>query len=256
MKDLSRVTVNQTYQTADYSLFKKLKGNRPLSMVHVKRLEDSIKKYGMLEVDLIVNEHFEVIDGQNRLQAAKNAKAPINYKVVKGYGLREAKILNENMAKWNKAEHLESYCELGYPEYLKFKEFMKEYKGYFSFLSCEKLLTLRRGFRSEMINGKQVSSKYFEHGYLKIPDLNKSHKYAQQIIEIKPFYKGFNRTGFVQTMISLYQNKHFSHDEFLRKLGATGAPRLEDCGRVEQYKFLIEDIYNFRRSNKVNLRYS
>ena len=255
MKDLSRITVNQTYQTADYSLFKKLKGNRPLSMVHVKRLEDSIKKYGMLEVDLIVNEHFEVIDGQNRLQAARNAKSPVNYKVVKGYGLREAKILNENMAKWNRAEHLESYCELGYPEYLKFREFMKEYKAYFSFLSCEKLLTLRVSGKSDKVNGRNVLSKYFEHGYLSIPDLAKSHKYAQQIIEIKPFYKGFNRTGFVQTMISLFQNNNFNHDEFIRKLGASGAPKLEDCGRVEQYKFLIEDIYNFRRSDKVNLRY-
>lgn len=255
MKDLSRVSVNQTYQTTNYSLFKKLRGNRPISMIHVKRLEESIKKYGMLEVDLIVNEHFDVIDGQNRLQAAKNAGVPVYYKVVGGYGLREAKILNENMAKWKKSEHLESYCELGYPEYIKFREFMTEYKDHFSFLSCEKLLTMRFGWRNETINGKTVSSKYFEHGYLSIPDIALSHKYAQQIIEIKPFYKGYNRTGFVQTMISLFKNKDFSHDEFLRKLGSVGAPKLEDCGKIEQYKFLIEDIYNFRRSDKVNLRY-
>lgn len=255
MKDLSSVMVNQTYQTTDYSLFKKLKGNRPLSMVHVKRLEESIKKYGMLEVDLIVNEHFETIDGQNRFQAAKNAKAPINYKIVKGYGLREAKILNENMAKWKKSEHLESYCELGYPEYIKFREFMTEYKDHFSFLACERLLTIRAGVKQEYVNGMRVNSKYFEHGYLTIPNIAKSHKYAQQIIQIKPFYKGYNRAGFVQTMISLYQNKNFNHDEFIRKLGAVGAPKLEDCGKVEQYKFLIEDIYNFRRTDKVNLRY-
>ena len=255
MKDLSRISVNQTYQTTDYDLFQKLKGNRPLSMVHVKRLEESIKKYGMLEVDLIVNEHFEVIDGQNRLQAARNTKQPVNYKIVKGYGLREAKILNENMAKWKKSEHLESYCELGYTEYIKFREFMTDYKDHFSFLSCEKLLTLRTGKQNEKINGRIVGSRYFEHGYLTIPNLAKSHKYAQQIIQVKPFYKGYNRTGFVQTMISLFQNKNFSHDEFIRKLGAVGAPKLEDCGKVEQYKFLIEDIYNFRRTDKVNLRY-
>jgi hypothetical protein len=255
MLNSSIVSVNQTYQTTDYDLFKKLNGNRPLSMVHVKRLEGSIRKYGMLQVDLIVNEHYEVIDGQNRLQAAKNAKSPVNYKIVRGYGLREAKILNENMSKWKKSEHLDSYCALGYTEYIKFREFMTEYKDHFSFLSCEKLLTVRTGAKQEYINGKRVKSKFFEHGYLTIPDLAKSHKYAQQIIQIKPFYKGYNRSIFVQTMISLFQNKNFSHDEFIRKLGAVGAPKLEDCGKVEQYKFIIEDIYNFRRADKVNLRY-
>lgn len=254
-QEFKGVTVNTTYETRDYDLFKKLKGNRPLSMVHVRRLEESIKKYGMLEVDVIVNENFEVIDGQNRLAAAKRAKSVIHYKIVKGYGLNEAKILNENLKKWNRSEHLESYCELGYPEYIKFKKFMDDFRGHFAFLPCELLLTLRAGVKNEVVANKSVSSKYFEQGYFKAVDLNKSYKYAQQIIEIKPFYKGYNRSVFVRAMISLFKNKNFSHDEFLRKLKSVGAPKLEDCSRVEQYKLLIEDIYNFRRGDKISLRY-
>lgn len=246
---------SNAYVTTDYSLFKKLKGNRPIAMVHVKRLEESILKYGMLEVDVIVNENFEVIDGQNRLQAAKNAKSPVYYKVINGYGLREARILNENMSKWNKREHLESYCELGEPVYIQFKEFLQEYKDHFGFAACEVLLSLRSSMRSELVNGKSVSSKSFERGLLHIPDIDKSRFYADRIIEIKPFYKNYGRAVFVRAMVSLFKNENFDHDEFIRKLAAAGAPKLEDCGRVDQYKFIIEDIYNFRRSQKVGLRY-
>lgn len=255
MKDLSRIAVNQNYQTTDYSLFKKLKGNRPLSSVHLKRLEQAIRKYGMLEVDIIVNEHFEVIDGQNRLQAAKNAKAPVYYKVVGGYGLREAKILNENLSQWKKSEHLESYCELGYPEYMKMKQFMNEYKGVFSFSVFEQLVTLRSGFKIDTVEGKHAASKYFQYGYLQIPDIAKSHRFAQQLIEIKPYYKGYGRSIFVRAMLPIFRNKSFNHDEFLRRLKMTGAPKLVDCSNVEQYKLLVEDVYNFRRTDKVNLRY-
>ena len=246
---------SNAYVTTDYSLFRQLKGNRQLNMVHVIRLDESILKYGMLEVDVIVNEDFQVIDGQNRLQAAKNAKSPVFYKIVNGYGLREARILNENMSKWNKREHLESYCELGNPVYIQFRDFLKEYKDHFGFAACEALLTLKSGGQRDKVGKKYVSSKYFEQGYLEIPDIEKSKVYADRIIEIKPFYKNYGRSTFVKTMISLFKNENFDHDEFIRKLAAIGAPRLEDCGRSDQYKFMIEDIYNFRRSQKVGLRY-
>lgn len=56
--------VGQVCQTNDYSLFKTLKGNRNINQAHLYRLTKSIKEKYLLS-PIVVNEHFEIIDGQN-----------------------------------------------------------------------------------------------------------------------------------------------------------------------------------------------
>lgn len=250
----SRVKVNETFSTYDYSLFKRLEGNRALNMVHVKRLEESIAKNGMLEIDIIVNEKFQVIDGQNRLEAAKAAKAVVYYKVCPGYHLKEAQILNENVKAWRKVDYLDSYCERGYGEYLKFKKFMEDFPQ-FNFSTCERILQQITSTRTITIIGEKSRSKYFETGSLHIPDIKESYILAGRIMDIKPYFEGYNNTTFASTMLAIFKNKEYDHDEFIKKLQTRGNAKLEFCQNMEQYKLLIEEIYNHRRSVKVNLRY-
>ena len=250
-----KVKVNETFRTSNYSIFKRLQGNRPLNMIHVKRLEESIKKNGMLEVDIIVNRDWEVIDGQNRLEAAKNARVPVYFKIKPDYGLREAQILNENVKVWRKVDYLDSYCELGFTEYVEFKKFTEAYKKDFNFSSCEALIRLRSTTKQSTLDGERVPAKYFESGELKIVDIQKSRKYANAIKEIKPYFEGYNNSVFVRTMIFMLNHENYNHYEFKAKLQLRGAPSLEYCKTMAQYKLLIEDIFNYKRSDKVNLRY-
>lgn len=246
--------VNETFSTNNLGQFKRLLGNRVLNMVHVKRLEESIKKNGMLEIDIIVNEKMEVIDGQNRLKAAENVGSHVFYKVCKGYGLEQAQTLNENVKKWRKVDYLESYCELGYSPYLKFREFMRTYPD-LQFNACESILTLRTSSKQTTILGKSAVSKYFETGLLEIPDIKKSYKIADMVMSIKPHFDGFSTSTFVRAMLQIFQNKEYDHQEFIKKLENKLAPSLDLCANMEQYKLLVEEIYNYRRSLKVNLRY-
>lgn len=250
-----KVRVNETFRTSNYSIFKRLQGNRPLNMIHVNRLTESIKKNGMLEVDIIVNRDWEVIDGQNRLEAAKNARVPVYFKIKPDYGLKEAQILNENVKVWRKVDYLDSYCELGFPEYIEFKRFMDAYKKDFNFSSCEALIRLKQSAKQEVVGGEKVIAKYFESGKLKIVDIQKSRKFANAIKEIKPYFDGYNNSTFVRTMIFMLNHENYNHYEFKAKLQLRGAPSLEYCKTMAQYKLLIEDIFNYKRSNKVNLRY-
>lgn len=87
--------VGQVCQTNDYSLFKTLKGNRSINQAHLYRLTKSIKEKYLLS-PIVVNEHFEIIDGQHRFNAAKANNLPINYMIAVGYGLNEVQILNTN----------------------------------------------------------------------------------------------------------------------------------------------------------------
>lgn len=252
-----KVRVNETYRTSNYEKFERLPGNRPLNAVHVERLKESIQKYGMLEVDIIVNELWQIIDGQNRFEAARRLGVPIFFKIKKGYGLREAQILNENVKSWRKVDYLESYCEMGHPEYINFKLFMEKYQDDFNFRCCEALINLKTSGKSERVGGKVVAARSFQTGQLVIQNLRRSMDFADAIKEVKPYFDGYNDSVFVHTMIFMLGHDNYEHEEFLSKLQMRGAPRLDYCKNMAEYKLLIEDIYNYRRrdGDKVNLRY-
>lgn len=64
--------------TTDYSIFNKVSGNRALDKNNLQRIKASINHIG-LQMPMLVNKIKEVIDGQHRLQAAKELKIPVSY---------------------------------------------------------------------------------------------------------------------------------------------------------------------------------
>ena len=76
----------------------------------------------------------------------------------------------------------------------------------------------------------------------------------EKIMMIEPYYMGVRRRAFIYTMMSLFRNQNFEFTEFLQKL-KTQPTALQDCTNVTNYKVLIEEIYNYRRREKINLRY-
>ena len=55
-------------------------------------------------------------------------------------------------------------------------------------------------------------------------------------------------------MLSILKHENFDFMEFLNKIKLQSI-KLIDCSNVSQYKLLIEEIYNYRRRDKVNLRF-
>ena len=74
------------------------------------------------------------------------------------------------------------------------------------------------------------------------------------IILLKDFYAGYKRRSFILAMSTLLKNENFSFVEFVSKLKLQPTA-LVDCKDISQYKMLIEEIFNYRRKPKVNLRY-
>lgn len=252
--------INQVYTTTDYSMFKDLKGNRNVNKLHVRRLRESFKNAYLLS-PIIVNDKYEIIDGQHRYAAAIELQKPINYIVCREYGLREVQILNTNMKNWSRIDYLNAYCDLGYPEYIKFRNFMRRFKD-FDIRACEAFITNRAtGTRNKStkeladINKRgSYSVKYFEEGDLGVNDYELAVDNAEKVMMIKPYYDGFYRAVFVYAMIGMLKNENYNHSQFIRKLSANPTS-LQHCNNVTQYKLLIEDIYNYRSREKVSLRY-
>ena len=64
---------SQVYTTTDYFLFKPIEGNRHKNLLHLSRLKKSISANYLFTV-IIVNEKYEIIDGQHRFQCIKDLK--------------------------------------------------------------------------------------------------------------------------------------------------------------------------------------
>lgn len=237
----------QVHTTKDYSLFKFLNGNRDVNHLHIARLKESIKK-NYLTTIIMVNDKFEIIDGQHRFIICQELKLPINYIIQKNYGLNEVQILNANMKNWQTQDYLDGYCDLGLKDYLIYRDFVKDY----GFQNQIAMLLLS----GQYSNGTEKNniSLQFKTGNFKVIDLEKAKKIAEKLLMIEPYYEGFLRRSFVLAMYSMFNNERFEFTEFLSKL-KTQPTALQDCTSITQYKVLIEEIYNYRRREKINLRY-
>jgi hypothetical protein len=254
----SAVEVNKVYKTSDLSIFKTINGNRVPNLGHVKRLTDSIKVYGMKCNPILVNEYMQVIDGQHRLIAAKETKSFIYYIVINGYTLNEVHTLNLNQKNWTKKDFMEGYANMGVDSYIKLSKFIKKNED-FRFGVCVAMCSNRsRGINindvSKLKNRELSKQEVFEEGTWRGKNFEIAQEWANKIRMIKPYYIGYNRSAFVMTIIGLLKNKNFDFNEFMHKLRLQPSA-LVDCANTDQYKTLIEDIYNWRSRQKVNLRY-
>lgn len=252
--------ISQVYQTSDYSMFKTLKGNRKVSKAHVLRLRKSMEKNLLLTI-IIVNELFEIIDGQHRFEVLKELKLPVTYVIITGYGLNEVRIFNAGMSNWGNMEYLNSFCDLGFPEYLKFRNFMRRFPD-FNISSSDAILTDILGSRNKrddvVVSETNKNGSYkinsFKDGELVIPNYEKSIENAEMIMMLKPYFDRFNDTLFVRAMLGIFRLEYYSHARMIDRIKANPT-RLQKCANVTQYKILLEDIYNFRSREKVSLRF-
>jgi hypothetical protein len=253
--------VNEVYQTYDLSIFKPIDGNRVVNLQHVRRLASSLKTSGMLCNPIIINEKFEVIDGQHRLQAAKEVGTYVYYIIIKG-GLMEVHTLNLNQKNWSKRDFMDGYADMGIEPYIKLRKFVSKNDD-FTFTDCVSLCSnscsalssssIAQKFRSNnqsVMNIQQV----FEEGTWTGKDFQLGQEWANKIRMIKPYFNGYNKSLFVGTMISLFTNENFDFNEFMHKIRIQPTA-LVPCATRDQYRTLIEDIYNYRNRNKVNLRF-
>jgi hypothetical protein len=253
--------VNQVYETNDYSMFKTLKGNRNVNKLHIRRLRESFKNMYLLS-PIIVNQNFDIIDGQHRFEAAKELGKNVYFIICNDYGLKEVQILNTNMKNWQKVDYLNAYCDAGYSDYLQLRNFMRRFSE-FPIDACIALMNnsvnssqSRKSveLKSETNKAGSYHTRSFEEGKFEIKDYETAVDNAEKIRMIKPFYKGYNRKIFISAMITLFKNENYNHSQFISKL-KINSTMMQDCSNVTQYKLLIEDIYNYRSREKVNLRY-
>lgn len=120
-------TAYNVYVTTDYSVFKRLPGNRDIPESRISKIVESIQSVGWVHNPIIVNEKMEVIDGQGRLTALQRLKMPVEYIIAEGVGNKECIYMNMNMVNWKLPDFIKSYAEQGNENYQRLLSLMERY---------------------------------------------------------------------------------------------------------------------------------
>tara|TARA_R100001460_G_scaffold77120_1_gene118072 strand:+ start:71 stop:859 length:789 start_codon:yes stop_codon:yes gene_type:complete len=240
-------TENQTPEikkTKNYEIFKYHRANRAINKNHVENIKKSMQNKFLIS-PITVNEKFEVIDGQHRLIASKDLGLPVYYFINNNYSIKEMQRLNAINKNWTPANYLNTGVQLNNQNYIDFKKFKKKY-GF----SHDVNLTLLANISSNN------NAEKFREGTFEVKDYTLACKYADLIYLVSPYYKEFKRRRFVSAILFLLKHKQdvFSMKEFIDKLKKQ-PNSLQNCVNTKQYLELIEEIYNYRRRLKVNLRF-
>lgn len=245
---MSSQKINQVYRTSDYSIFKFRNDNRNVKNSNVKRLTKRMKATGWVTGSVIlVNERFEILDGQHRYLAAVEAGVPIDYMIVNGAGFETIRDVNTLVHGWNIIDHLDGYVKTGHVHYQLLDRFMTNFP---ELRPTECMMLVKNGTGS-------AARDVFESGKFETKDMKKAYTWGHQIMSLKKYFPdGYNKAIFVRALVRVFMKPQFNFDDFLNRLKLRPTS-LKPCGTVEQYLELIENIYNYRRrtDEKVNLRF-
>lgn len=138
-------------QTKNYDQFKVLDWNRNIKENNLKKIEKNYEKNGWLQHPIMVNEKFEVIDGQHRLEFAKRNNLPVYYVVIPGIGVKDCLTMNNTRTTWYLTDYINLYAEQKNDNYIILKSLLENY----AFLSPTTLI----GVLNQSGTGGQMLAK-------------------------------------------------------------------------------------------------
>lgn len=241
------IKYNNAYRTDDYNKFKRLDGNRAVQAVRVKKVIDSIKANGYIYSPIIVNERWEVIDGQARLEAFKNLGLTVDYIQEKGLTVKDCVALNLYQTKWNLYDFINSFAELGNVSYQYLQNLVKRFPMF-----PVDTITAACGYASRAAN--TVKAGDFECG----PG---TYSVAQQVLdwlkELRPYMdRAKGNTQYVSyALIFAWKQPDIDanrlRDKFIKFYSTSVVKPYVDVGGAVK---AVADLYNYKTAfERINL---
>lgn len=231
--------------TIDYKRFKKLNHNKEINLRKIQKIKQSIEDVGYITNPIIVNEKFEIINGEARFNALKELKKPIEYIIVDGIGLKESIVLNTNQTNWNTNDFINSYAKQRKLSYIYLKKLQDEFP----------LIQKLNVFFVALFNKEKVPIDNIASGELHIGD-QRYHEAQEKISKIYKIAKyGTKKTlGIIKALIYCQSIKEVDMKKMLKEVEkqakANSLPPISTTNGGIQY---IESLYNQNASKKVQL---
>lgn len=229
-----------TSESTDYEKFKFLDGNRRIRNAHVKSLIKSMKDK-LLDTVILVNENFELIDGQHRFLALKELGLKIRYQIKPGYGLPEAQLYNINNFIWNTKDYAYSYQDRGFKDYDTLIWFQKKYNLPFNICIAFLGNTKKR----------QISLKDLKEGKFTLNSVAKATQMADLILKIERYFDGARLSQFCMAIYYIFTFVDAFDPGLMIHRISNNSLKLTRQATIMAYIDRLEYIYNYRATSNV-----
>ena len=205
MKNNTKV-VGQIYSTMDYSIFKKMKGNREI--YNSPKLREDLLENGQ-QLPIVVNNKMEVMDGQHRLKELKSLNLPVVFIVKDDYKVTNVISINNTQRNWRDISYLNFYAEHGNENYIRLKEFYNK-----NTLPLTLCITAGSGLRQGTLNR---AKKTFREGKFIFNNETQLAEYSLFLekLELEAKYKLNNNE--MDMLWTLYTSKNFNSERMINK---------------------------------------
>lgn len=231
--------VTEIRETNNYSMFKNMLGNREIKDTNYKKLLRSMSEKQLL-MPILVNEKFEIIDGQHRFTACKTLNLPVYYYVVPGYKIEDVKRANLVSCTWNLDDYLNLHFEMGKTEYSNFKEIIEKNK-----LKVTQLLEIVAGIENKEYSRVKMA---FEDGIFAIESPLEIQRFLQDWQDFREL-KEYNTSKFTRAFLKVYKHKKYNHKLMNKKIQTLSYKLKKQQSLNDYISLLVNDIYAFGTSN-------
>ena len=221
--------------TENYDMFKKIGGNRKINKANYAKIVKSMKEEQLI-IPIVVNEKYEIIDGQHRFTACKDLGKPVYFYMVRGYGLDQVKRANIASSNWKKENYLDMFVAEGNEIYKEFEEIKERYD-----LNISNLLKI-----FAIVQEKQNArvGYEFENGTFTLDGKMEVLRFLTALEDFN-FFKFYKSNNFLIAFTRLYFKSEYDHDKMKTKL-ITHRNSLEKRSTSDEYLVLLcNRIYSF-----------
>lgn len=230
------------YTTTDYDKFKKLEENRTVTENRAGKLTASFGEKEIIN-PIIVNEKFEIIDGQGRFEALKRLNRPIKYIISFGANIEDCRRMNRYNTSWTLIDWIESYADNNNPavaeSYKNLLYCIKKNKIGLSRIESTSRVMLAHGGRSKVTDGTLVFRKS------DIEDVEDCLKKGAEILDALTFTKRPNE-AFWRGIRIMIDTAGYNHERMLRNCALQRAKYNQMANLDGQLKEFSR-IYNYRK---------
>ena len=231
--------MNSILETKDYDKFKMILENRNIDRSHINKIKDSISEFGYVASNpILVNQNYEIVDGQHRYVALKEMGLPIYYIMEEGLPSRALISLNTSQKSWTLENYINYWASKGYGSYVLLKS-LQEYCGLGASTTLCLLGMSRGGYTTAAI---KVGG--FKTDHTKITEAKTRWKFIEAILDNCKLGRS---ARVIKALNNLSQNKFFSWKTMVQKISRQ-IDRVHVCATQEGYEDLFREIYNNRNS--------
>ena len=238
----------KVYVTDDYSIFNQLNGNRKVMPRHVNEIVNSIKKNGYYPVPILVDDDYNVIDGQHRLEALKQLNLPVYY-VKNGFIDNDCIELNASSKNWNVIDYVKFYASKGLKDYQDLLNLWSPYSSdiksvFHSFTALKATFQRDNSFASIKAGTFVIKDRVID--------------ISQRLSIISICLKQYklsdrDKRNIAPVLYKLLKNHLVVPNKLIDKFDQRKDKDIPGLRTIEHALYLVNDVYNYKCTKKVDL---